>query len=397
MAGKVIDDSASGVLVLIIPFALAIVLLFTAWPLLLVLVLLGGVWNVWQRYQWLKWSQQLNPIFHQLIQLNQGCLTALDLAMKANISGTAAKRFLDLKAKEFGIRAIEYEDKGTVYYFTTGSTLNSLLDSSETPREIAIARSTTAEQTPIEVSAETVASEAEPVTTAEPTPVEVPEEIATSEAEPVTTAEPTPVEVSAETVASEAEPVTTAEPTPVEVPEEIATSEAEPVTTAEPTPVEVPEEIATSEAEPVTTAEPTPVEVSAETVASEAEPVTTAEPTPVEVPEEIATSETEASTAEADTPTEAQTEAPPPEQQPPTESEDEELEPVAAEKSPKKLMAFGSLIQIELANRLGVHSSTVYKRRYDSDFPEWSKSRDPQGIAWEYSEDTKEFYPVETK
>ncbi|HAX76505.1 MAG TPA: hypothetical protein DCY88_11860 [Cyanobacteria bacterium UBA11372] len=331
MAGKVIDDSASGVLVLIIPFALAIVLLFTAWPLLLVLVLLGGVWNVWQRYQWLKWSQQLNPIFHQLIQLNQGCLTALDLAMKANISGTAAKRFLDLKAKEFGIRAIEYEDKGTVYYFTTGSTLNSLLDSSETPREIAIARSTTAEQTPIEVSAETVASEAEPVTTAEPTPVEVPEATATSEAEPVTTAEPTPVEVSAETVASEAEPVTTAEPTPVEVPEEIATSE------------------------------------------------------------------TEASTAEADTPTEAQTEAPPPEQQPPTESEDEELEPVAAEKSPKKLMAFGSLIQIELANRLGVHSSTVYKRRYDSDFPEWSKSRDPQGIAWEYSEDTKEFYPVETK
>ena len=353
MAGKVIDDSASGVLVLIIPFALAIVLLFTAWPLLLVLVLLGGVWNVWQRYQWLKWSQQLNPIFHQLIQLNQGCLTALDLAMKANISGTAAKRFLDLKAKEFGIRAIEYEDKGTVYYFTTGSTLNSLLDSSETPREIAIARSTTAEQTPIEVSAETVASEAEPVTTAEPTPVEVPQETAASEAESVTTAEPTPVEVLEETVASEAESVTTAEPTPVEVPEE--------------------------------------------TVASEAEPVTTAEQTPVEVPEATVASEIEASTAEADTPTEAQTEAPPPEQQPPTESEDEELEPVAAEKSPKKLMAFGSLIQIELANRLGVHSSTVYKRRYDSDFPEWSKSRDPQGIAWEYSEDTKEFYPVETK
>ena len=287
MAGKVIDDSASGVLVLIIPFALAIVLLFTAWPLVLVLVLLGGVWNVWQRYQWLKWSQQLNPIFHQLIQANQGCLTALDLAMKANISGRAAKRFLDTKAKEFGTRAIEYEDKGTVYYFTTGSTLNSLLDGSETPKEIAIARSTTAEQTPIEVSAETVASEAEPVTTAEQTPVEVPEA----------------------------------------------------------------------------------------TVASEIE----------------------ASTAEADTPTEAQTEAPPPEQQPPTESEDEELEPVPAEKSPKKLMAFGSLIQIELANRLGVHSSTVYKRRYDSDFPEWSKSRDPQGIAWEYSEDTKEFYPVETK
>jgi len=265
MAGKVIDDSASGVLILIIPFALAIVLLFTAWPLLLVLVLLGGALNVWQRYQWLKWSLQLNPIFHQLIQANQGCLTALDLAMKANISGTAAKRFLDAKAKEFGIRAIEYEDKGKVYYFTTGSTLNSLLDGSETPKEIAMAPSTTSEQMPVAAPGETVAREPEPLT------------------------------------------------------------------------------------------------------------------------------------AEADTPTEAQTEAPPPEQQPTEFHDEEEPEPLVAEKSPKKLMAFGSLIQIELANRLGVHSSTVYKRRYDSDFPEWSKSRDPEGIAWEYSEDTKEFYPVETK
>ncbi|MFB2976216.1 hypothetical protein [Microseira sp. BLCC-F43] len=287
MAGKVIDDSASGVLILIIPFALAIVLLFTAWPLLLVLVLLGGALNVWQRYQWLKWSLQLNPIFHQLIQANQGCLTALDLAMKANISGTAAKRFLDAKAKEFGIRAIEYEDKGKVYYFTTGSTLNSLLDGSETPKEIAMAPSTTSEQMPVAAPGETVAREPEPSTTSEQMPVAAP----------------------------------------------------------------------------------------GETVAREPEPLT----------------------AEADTPTEAQTEAPPPEQQPTEFHDEEEPEPLVAEKSPKKLMAFGSLIQIELANRLGVHSSTVYKRRYDSDFPEWSKSRDPEGIAWEYSEDTKEFYPVETK
>ncbi|GET37420.1 hypothetical protein [Microseira wollei] len=353
MAGKVIDDSASGVLILIIPFALAIVLLFTAWPLLLVLVLLGGALNVWQRYQWLKWSLQLNPIFHQLIQANQGCLTALDLAMKANISGTAAKRFLDAKAKEFGIRAIEYEDKGTVYYFTTGSTLNSLLDGSETRKEIPLRRSITAEQMPVAVAPETVASVGEISTTAEQMPVAV----------------------APETVASVGEISTTAEQMPVAVPPETVASVGEISTTAEQMPVAVPPETVASVGEISTTAEQMPVAAPGETVAREAEPLT----------------------AEADTPTEAQTEAPPPEQQPTEYDDQEELEPLVAEKSPKKLMAFGSLIQIELANRLGVHSSTVYKRRYDSDFPEWSKSRDPQGIAWEYSEDTKEFYPVETK
>jgi hypothetical protein len=44
--------------------------------------------------------------------------------------------------------------------------------------------------------------------------------------------------------------------------------------------------------------------------------------------------------------------------------------------------ASGSLIQAELAKRLDVHSSTVYKRRADPDFAEWSRSRDPEQIAW---------------
>ena len=287
MAGKVIDDSPNGVLILIIPLALAIVLLFAAWPLLLVLVLLGGALNVWQRYQWLKWSQQLDPTFHTLIGVNEGCLTAFDLAMKANISGTTAKRYLDTKAKEFGIRAIEYEDKGTVYYFTSGRTLNRLLDESESPKEVAIAPSMPSAQTPVEAPVETEQSE------------------------------PAPLTASAQT----------------------------------------------------------PVEAQVETEQSEPAPLTT----------------------EADVPP-ALTEAPPEQQQQPTESHyEEEPESVAAEQPAKKLMPFGSLIQIELANRLGVHSSTVYKRRYDSDFPQWSKSRDPQGIAWEYSEDTKEFYPQETQ
>ena len=63
----------------------------------------------------------------------------------------------------------------------------------------------------------------------------------------------------------------------------------------------------------------------------------------------------------------------------------------------EKQLIFGSLIQSELAKRLSVYSSTVFKRRNDPDFPEWSRNRDPDGIAWTYSRKTKEFFPLEEK
>ena len=61
----------------------------------------------------------------------------------------------------------------------------------------------------------------------------------------------------------------------------------------------------------------------------------------------------------------------------------------------EKQLVFGSLIQSELAKRLNVYSSTVYKRRNDPDFSEWSRSRDPDGIAWSFSRTNKEFFPLE--
>lgn len=61
----------------------------------------------------------------------------------------------------------------------------------------------------------------------------------------------------------------------------------------------------------------------------------------------------------------------------------------------EKQLLFGSLIQSELAKRLGVYSSTVFKRRNDPQFSEWSRNRDPDGIAWMYSKETKEFFPVD--
>ncbi len=61
----------------------------------------------------------------------------------------------------------------------------------------------------------------------------------------------------------------------------------------------------------------------------------------------------------------------------------------------EKQLFLGSLIQSELAKRLGVYSSTVFKRRDDPAFPEWSRNKDPDGVAWTFSADTKEFFPVE--
>ncbi len=92
--------------------------------------------------------------------------------------------------------------------------------------------------------------------------------------------------------------------------------------------------------------------------------------------------------------------APPPPQPTPQEEEPETEslpQPTHQEtkRSLEKQLIFGSLIQSELAKRLNVYSSTVYKRRNDPEFPEWSRSKDPDGIAWTYSEKTKEFFPVE--
>lgn len=85
--------------------------------------------------------------------------------------------------------------------------------------------------------------------------------------------------------------------------------------------------------------------------------------------------------------------APPPipqEEEPETESLPQPTHE-SAKRSLEKQLIFGSLIQSELAKRLNVYSSTVYKRRNDPEFPEWSSSKDPDGIAWTYSEKTKEF------
>jgi hypothetical protein len=112
-----------------------LVLLYRAWLYILVIISIVLAWNVWADYQWQQWSLQVNPFFNQLIQENQGCLTAVDLSLKGNLTPNAARKFLERKADEFGAYRRSYQDKGTVYYFITASTLGKIFDESELTEE----------------------------------------------------------------------------------------------------------------------------------------------------------------------------------------------------------------------------------------------------------------------
>jgi hypothetical protein len=83
-----------------------------------------------------------------------------------------------------------------------------------------------------------------------------------------------------------------------------------------------------------------------------------------------------------------------------SESIDAQLEPLPVDRVQAKVDLPPTptiiIIQSELAKRLDVHSSTVYKRRSEPNFIDWTRNRDPDGIAWGYSEATKEYYRVDT-
>ncbi|NEP52505.1 MAG: hypothetical protein F6K65_28385 [Moorea sp. SIO3C2] len=266
MTGKVIDSSATGILILIIPVALVMVLLLKAWPIVLAMFTLIIIIRLWQQYQWQKWTRKVNPFFNQLIKDNQGCLTPIDLSIKADISGTAAKQYLDKKAQEFGAQSKTYDDKGTVYYFLTASALGSIFDESEPSLE----------------------PESEPS-------LEPESESNTSQATPSLE-----VQLQKDDFSSS------------DIPKLLETPKSQ------------------------------------ESVASKLA----------------------AFTGDA--------------------SGDQKKR--VKKKQDKKV--YQPLIQAELAKRLDVHSSTVGKRKSDADFSQWSQSKDPDGIAWEYSSQRKEFLPI---
>ena len=296
MTVKPIESGATGILILILPVALGLVFVFTAWPLLLALLALGIAAKLWQQYQWKQWSQQVDPYFHQLIKENKGCLTPLDLSLKGNLTGSAAKRFLDKKAEEYGAQRKTYQDKGTVYYFLTASALGSIFDDSE----------------PVDTLDSEAIDQKQPqqfqITSSEVE--ELVESTETNNSEIIQ-----PPESSSEELELSEKPTNKSETAqlPESSSEELELSEGE-----------------TSQVEE-TSAQKTSKEALAETFTSDSP--------------EIQTSE---------------------------------------------------LIQAELASRLDVNASTVSKRKSDDDFAEWSQSRDPDGIAWKYSPETKMFIPQDS-
>ncbi len=61
---------------------------------------------------------------------------------------------------------------------------------------------------------------------------------------------------------------------------------------------------------------------------------------------------------------------------------------------PSKVAQTRPLNQTQLAERLGVVVSAITYWKFKTGFSEWSRSKDPDGIAWKYSPDSKRFSPV---
>jgi len=299
MSGNVIDSSARALLILIVPIALITVLFLKAWPFVLALLVITISFQFWQQYQWQQWSKQINPFFNRLIKDNQGCLTPLDLSIKANISGAIAQQYLDKRAEEFGAQRQVYEDKGTVYYFLTANALGSIFNDSEPV---------------VDLENELL-------------PGEVVKRIEALKPEQVS-------EKRSGEKSQQTRDATDAGTGRREIPHDTSTQP----------------EATTLEGK----------ESSSSEAANPPKPLTD---------QKISLSQALSSVigVEADKESSA-----------PQEQSDSQ-----------------SLIQGELAKRLDVHSSTVGKHKSDPDFPQWSQSRDPEGVAWKYSPETKEFSPID--
>jgi hypothetical protein len=131
MTGKVFNGNPAAFLILVLPLTTGIVLLYKAWLWILGVVGLTLLWKDWNNYRWQQWCFEINPIFNKLLQINQGCLTPMDLSLKANLSARNSNRFLAKKAQEYGAYCKELPDKNKVDYFITVSTLVNILDDSE--------------------------------------------------------------------------------------------------------------------------------------------------------------------------------------------------------------------------------------------------------------------------
>ena len=355
MTGKVLDSGASGALVLILPMALVIVVLLTAWPVILLLIALSIGVRIWQNHQWKQWCKQVDPFFHQLIKANQGCLTPMDLSLKTNLTGRGAKQFLDKKAEEYGAQRKE-EDRGTVYYFLTASALGSIFDDSE-PAELDEA--------------------SEPDQLASASSIDVPQSSASNIAQLVELEKQTSDDSS-------------------QTNQDKASDKHQEAQTSSPA-KSTQQELSSASVEHKASIPVEKIESQDKSTQQESQSSTRVEhtvPKETESQDKLAHSEPQSSTLvehKASIPVEEID----PERDMTVEESADLVETLAEHSSAESSDSSLSLIQAELAKRLDLHSSTVGKRKSDSDFSEWSQSRDPEGIAWQYVPETKMFVPSE--
>jgi hypothetical protein len=333
------DNSLPGFLLILLPAAFVAVFLSIAWPFILggVVFLTGN--SVWQSYQWAKLSQQVNPYFNQMVLEQQGEIAPLALSALANISAPVADRYLQGKAAEIGGVSYRSEAGGNVYSFLTVNSLENTfvgLSSNESLSQ------KLAELDYVLVDAESNSKTLDSQTLEQSAPVQPVSTLIATVAPEVIAVAP---EVMAKVIDS---PTIEKQPAPTVV----AAVPVAPVTPTETAATVVPSTPVT----PVVTESVAPTKIT-------------------KIAEETITSGS--SFAQAlrgifDAGSELVVE------------EAIELEGISS-------MA-ETITQADLAKRLDVHPSTLYKRRSDVSFGDWTRNRDPEGLGWGYQRDTKEFY-----
>jgi len=330
MTGKVVNSNPAASLILIFPVAAAIILLYEAWLYLLGLLLAIIAWRVWDNYQWRQWCGEINPLFNQLVKENQGCLTPLDLTLKANLTASSARRFLERKADEYGAYRRQLQDQSVVYYFISASTLGSIFDGSEfSERDLKLSR--------LGASANSALVLDSPLSSTSP-PLTNP--IAALASTPTVPSAPS----SAQNAIAHLAQIKEARLQETK-PEVESKPVINPITAAI---LSAPEDLL-----------PTGLTPKAHIEVLESEAITISPPV-ISLP------------APANIP----------------------LRNESALDSPIDIGMSERLIQADLAKRLDTTSSTIARRKTDPDFPLWSQSKDPDGIAWQYLDENKVFIPV---
>jgi hypothetical protein len=365
------DNSLPGFLLILLPAAFGAVFLSVAWPFILGAVVLLTGNNVWQSYQWAKLSQQVNPYFMQMVLEQQGEIAPLALSARASISAPVADRYLQGKAAEIGGVSYRSAAGDTVYSFLTVSSLENTF--------VGLDPTVSVSQKLAEM--DYVLADAEVSTVVEATSV------------PAAEFAPTIVEV---VTASDATTDTSAAivpPSTLEIEQPIVSSPVlgvmEPVAPVEPVMAKI---VEAAPVEPVISAVPETIELVApvEPVVTKIVETAPVQPVVSAIPEVVVESVVPVVAKSTETAASGSTFA----QALRTIFNAEHTEPVAEDAIELEPITASSetISQTDLAKRLDVHPSTLYKRRSDVSFGEWTRNRDPEGVAWGYQRDTKEFY-----